>query len=168
MARPTKAQREARELWDKVREGFASAEEGLKRIIETKAWEPLGYASFAEAWRHELNHVRLTTDYLKAQVVYAFLDQGLTASDIGDRIPVDRDAIDSLVRQRDNGVPADFARVRTHFRKRPSEAHVAHVPLKPSELTTFRQLCESRGVAFEKEAAKGLRAHFRSFDRIGA
>ena len=49
---------EALNLWDELKRGFVNAERVLVRIINERAWEPLGYSSFNEAWTDRMQGVR--------------------------------------------------------------------------------------------------------------
>lgn len=65
------ATRQAGDLWDSLRDNLVNAEATLAKIIETRAWEPLGYSNSLEAWNDRLKGVRLATDAMRAAVVYA-------------------------------------------------------------------------------------------------
>ena len=138
----------ARKLWDDLRGHFANAEKSITKIIETKAWEPLGYASFAEAWADKMQGVPLATDSIRAHVVYAMFECGLTdkavmeATGIGSQ--VGPRTIEGLRRQRAAGVPPEMAttRVRAHLRCSPSAPHIVHVSLGPDEYDEFRALAK--------------------------
>lgn len=167
----TKQKAAAEKLWAELREAFANAEAIIKQIIETKAWEPLGYPTFAAAWNDRLAGLRLATDCMRAHVAYALFDSGLgvedvvkaTGGQIGDR------AAAALARQKTNGVPPNLAttRVRAHERVLPAPPSVLHVSLTPDELASFKGIAESRGLDVQAEAVKALRAHFRNLERVG-
>lgn len=138
----TKAQ--ASNMWTELRSHFVNAEEAIAAIIESKAWEPLGYSSFAAAWAERMDGVPLATDAARAHVVYALFDCGLTdqqaleATGIGSRVgPA---AIKRLREQKESGVSADLAttRVRSHYRGRPTAPRTVHVPLSAGEYSEFR------------------------------
>ena len=57
-------------LWDSLRENLLATEETLKQIIEYKAWEPLGYAAFHEAWADRMGEVQLS-GAMEASVIFA-------------------------------------------------------------------------------------------------
>lgn len=140
----TKAQ--ALRMWTDLRGHFVNAETAIAEIIATKAWEPLGFASFAEAWADRMQGVPLATDSIRAHVVYAMFEVGLddaavlAATGIGSQ--VGPRSVAALRRQRSAGVPAGMAstRVRSHMRCKPSQPHIVHVSLQPSEYESFRSL----------------------------
>lgn len=49
---------QATRSWDDLRSAFTRLDEALQHIIDARAWEPLGYDSFAEAWASEMRGVR--------------------------------------------------------------------------------------------------------------
>lgn len=66
---------EAQKLWDNLRGSLLETEKNIRAIINTRAWEPLGYETFAEAWRDNLSDIELSTE-LRAVVVFAMFDNG--------------------------------------------------------------------------------------------
>ena len=157
----------AESLWSDLREAFSNAEAKIIEIIKTRAWEPLGYATFADAWNERMQGFRLTTDALKAHVVYALMADGQTDSEIlatvsglGDR------AMAGLRSQRDAGVSAEAAStyVRPHMRALPGEPERLHVTLTHGEVTYYRDLCNALGLDRDDEAAKAIRSHFRKLE----
>ena len=67
-------------LWDSLRENLLATEETLKQIIEYRAWEPLGYAAFHEAWADRMGEVQLS-GAMEASVIFAMFDSGATPAD---------------------------------------------------------------------------------------
>lgn len=72
---------EAQALWNRLRSGLLGVERDIKKIVETRAWEPLGYISFVEAWNAELHGVNLTGT-MQAAVVLALYDSGATQAEV--------------------------------------------------------------------------------------
>lgn len=137
---------QALKMWANLRGHFVNAEKAITEIIAAKAWEPLGFASFAEAWADRLQGIPLATDSIRAHVVYAMVEAGLddaavlAATGIGSQ--VGPRSVAELRRQKAAGVPAGMAstRVRSHMRCKPSRPGIVHVPLQPSEYARFRAL----------------------------
>lgn len=158
-------------LWAELRSALTNFDRVLNQIIETRAWEPLGYSTFAEAWTDRMRGVRLGTAAMAAQVVYAMIDSGLNRQEalvaLGPSSGVGPATYDTLARQHDVGVLARDAttRVRAHRRNAPSEARVVHVELTPTEYLHFRAVADSRGLDLGDEAAKAIRSHFRQLER---
>lgn len=64
---------QAETLWANLRSNLLAAEDNIRQIITTRAWEPLGYESFAECWQERLSDVKLSKE-LRAVVVYAMFE----------------------------------------------------------------------------------------------
>lgn len=167
--RQNKEKAAAEALWASLREAFANAEAIIKQIIETKAWEPLGYASFAAAWNDRLAGMRLATDCMRAHVAYALFDSGLGVEDVVKATGIGDQSAKRLHEQRSNGVPPNQAstRVRAYVRAKPSEARTLHVELTAGELESFKGIAAARGLDVQAEAVKALRKHFRALERVG-
>ena len=100
--------RQASELWRAL-----DPRGVIEDIIETRAWEPLGYSSFSEAWPAEMADITLPAE-LRAHVVYQMLADGTSVDDIACAVKgVGRDRVESLKRQRLSGVPPGDASLRT-------------------------------------------------------
>lgn len=177
---------EAQQAWDDLRQAFGNFEKALRRVIETRAWEPLGYASFGEAWSDRMHGFRLTTALTKAVTVYMLIDEGMdrdaAIKTLGPSSGVGPSTFDTLARQKDNGVPAEFATtharqpqltplngvarelgfsvVREHVRDAPSEPHVIRLSLTADEYAHLRAVAEAHGLIFQDEVRKAVMSHF--------
>lgn len=76
---------EAQSLWGELRKHFANAENVIQEIVEQKAWEPLGYGSFAEAWVGEMSTLTLPSE-VRPHVVYQMLAEGWEPVDIAEAV----------------------------------------------------------------------------------
>ena len=65
----TISKKQAAELWANLRTSLLAVEYGVKQIIATRAWEPLGYDTFAACWTAELGDLKLARE-LRAVVVF--------------------------------------------------------------------------------------------------
>lgn len=165
----------AKNLWKQAREGLVSAEKALVLIVKAgpSTWEPLGYATFFDAWKSELSESRLATNYMKAQIAYEFFKWGLTDKDIVEMSPANSgltpDGVKRLREQYGMGVPPEAAtthhKVRPHERANPSPASVVKVDVGPDDYATWKAVAEALGSSLELEAQKALRKHFRTLDR---
>lgn len=187
----TGSERDADALWSELRNALANFDRVLKRIIETRAWEPLGYDTFAQAWADRMRGMRLGTASMAAQVVYALIESGLDQKGalevLGPSSGVGPAKFELLARQHEAGVPAEVATthrqrpvesippiaperglsvVRQHYRESPSEPHVVHVELTPTEYAHFKAVADRRGLDFARESARALRSHFLSLEGI--
>lgn len=72
---------EANKLFEQLRAGLLATQVALEEIIRTKAWEPLGYDTFQEAWEDRLSDIELT-GVMRATVVLAMFSQGATETEV--------------------------------------------------------------------------------------
>lgn len=175
---------QAEALWADLRSALVNFEQALARVIETKAWEPLGYDTFAQAWADRMRGTRLGTAASAATVVYALIDSGMDRDEalltLGPSSGVGPERFDVLARQKENGVPPELATthvrsstpgrsvVREHEREAPSEPHVVRVTLTPDEYRHFKAVAERRGLDLATEARSALVAHFARLEKRGA
>jgi len=101
----------AEALWGKLRDGFNDLEATLIEIIKNKAWEPLGYASFTDAWNERLGDCRLAnrSDMLRSHVVYAMLDEGLSVDEVVVAAKVPDSRVRNLKAAKGASVPVERA-----------------------------------------------------------
>lgn len=185
----------AEQAWADLRSALVNFDKAVVRIIETRAWEPLGYASFGEAWVARMSGTRLATAASAARVVYALIDSGLNRDQVvkalGPSSGVGPAKVDVLTRQKDAGVPAEFATtqvrrseppaepmptmppdrglsvVRTHYRAPRSEPHIVRVELAPDEYEHFKAVAERHGMDLATVAARAVKAEFARLERRG-
>jgi hypothetical protein len=159
--------RQAEALWSELRGVFVNAEKAILNIQENKAWEPLGFDTFAQAWDAKMRGVKLAVA-AKNAVIYALIEDDLDnsqASQItGTPVPV----VQRLREQKSNGIPSNLAstQVRSHFRAKPSAPVRLSVELPHDELANYKAMCEARGISMKDEALKAVRSHFRRLERI--
>lgn len=163
---------EAERLWDEFRGALMHGERVLKDIIDNRAWEPMGYDSFVECYMDRMAGVRLATDAVKAEVIYALFDSGLddeaTTTVLGPGSGVGPVALAQLREQRAQGIPADLAtiRVRSHLRKATNSGHrIIHVELTPTEVYDYTMLAERANSSLKIESEKAIRNHFTKLTR---
>lgn len=161
VAKMTRTQ--AVDLWVSLRHHFVNAAAVIEQIIETRAWEPLGYDSFTEAWNAQMGEITLAVE-VRPHVVYQMLTEGYDYDAIAEKVKdVGRDRAESLDRQRRNGVPAKDATmtvVARHLRKRPSVAGVIHIPVGPIALRRYQRIAEKQSTTVEAIAAKAIADRF--------
>lgn len=159
--------REAEKLWIELREGFVSLEQLIKKIIETKAWEPLGYSSFAAAWNDRMAGVPLATDAARALVVYALFDDlGPEGRDAALTIPgMGPTRVDTILEQRAQGVPSELvSTVRRHLRKRPVAAHAIRVEFTPNQYQQFKAIAKRHNQDVDLIARVAILARFAELE----
>lgn len=158
---------EAAALWQRLRQGFINLAATIEEIIETRAWEPMGYESFTEAWHAQMGEVTLAVE-VRPHVVYQMLTEGYDYDAIAEKVKgIGRDRAESLDRQRRNGVPASDASmsvVREHLRNRPSAAAFVHVEVGPIALRRYKQIAEKFDTTVEDIATEAIAQRFKELD----
>jgi hypothetical protein len=102
----------AEKLWKKLHTNLLGTQTTIIEIIKAKAWEPLGYESFAKAWIDQMSNISIRVE-LVPHVIYALLDESIPEDEIAEIVKgVGPEAVEAFARERDNGVPADQARGR--------------------------------------------------------
>jgi hypothetical protein len=151
---------EAVAMWNALRDHFFNAQEAIKTIIENRAWEPLGYLSFAQAWKYEMKDVVLAGE-VRAIVVYQLLEEQVPVADVADMVggvgPV---LAESFARQKANGVPADCAVVSEHLRRKPKPADTLHIKIGATMLYEYRRIAAQQGDTVEEICREALREKF--------
>lgn len=153
---------EAAELWVSLRASFTVTTATIARIVETKAWEPLGYSSFREAWTEEVGLDEAMSPAVVDMVAVRFALEGapdeeilsvkgvgpskLRAVKVAARVGLDKPV---LRRATQAALPGPTRRVSVDFR--------------PEERERFVALSEATGSTLQREADKAIRAWF---DRI--
>ena len=114
----------AENLWEALRSGFLGTEKTIVEIIKARAWEPLGYETFTDAWVKEVADISIANELLP-HVVYQMFAEGLTVDEVAETVKgIGADRAESLDRQRRHGIPAHAASM---YEVRPS-----HAPPPPS------------------------------------
>ncbi|SBS73899.1 Gp49 [uncultured Mycobacterium sp.] len=156
-------EKQALQLWNDLRQHFINAAAVIEEIIEKRAWIPLGYESFAEAWHSRMGDVTLAVE-VRPHVVYQMLTEGYDYDAVAAKVKgVGRDRAESLDRQRRNGVPArdaSMSTVREHLRKKPSGPAWIHVDVGPIALKRYQKLAEKHDTTVEQIAAEAIAARF--------
>lgn len=153
-------------LWDELRDGFINVENTIIRIIETKAWEPLGYSTFAEAWADRMSGVRLAGE-VRAHVVYAMLSEGNDVEAVSVNTGVGTGTVEDLKRQKSNGVPPEAATlVRQHRRGQARPPYRLIVEFSHAEREEFAEACKACDLDMNAEAAEAVREHFSRLSQL--
>lgn len=154
----------AEALFDSLANALNNAEKILIEIIRTKAWQQLGYETFTDAWNERLAGVRLATGAMRAHVVYALLEEGLTNEEVIKATMTPDSVVKSLAAQRADGVPAGYVWVRGGPRRVPprpiSTLHVKG--FDPQELARLKATCRSQNLDVDDEVRKAIRLHLHS------
>ena len=74
---------EAKALFNSLRSSLLGLDRDLKKLVDTRAWEPLGYVSLAEAWAAELADIDYTDrPVARAAAIYALFETGASDDDV--------------------------------------------------------------------------------------
>jgi hypothetical protein len=139
---------EALELWIGLRDDFVSAQKRMEEIVTTKAWEPIGFDSFSDAWRTYMSDVTIAAE-IRPFVVYQFLADKQSIEDISAAVKdVGKERAESLAQQREDGIPPEHASmtiVSRHLRHKPSRPDTIHVNVGSDALTEYHHLATAAG-----------------------
>lgn len=140
MARISKKRAEA--LWDDLRSALELSEEKIGEIVQTRAWEPLGYESFAECWADKLSGLKLYGE-IRAVVVFQMFDEGASVSEVSDAVSGVGAAEGKRLKTAHSKkmspkAVAAFSTVREHPRRKPSAPRFVRAELSPDELESVK------------------------------
>ena len=150
---------EAQQLWDNLRGSLLETEKNIRVIIEQRAWEPLGYETFAEAWRDNLSDIELSTE-LRAVVVFAMFDDGASKSDVAKSVAgVGPTTVTALSNYHSKGFDAADAAYLS-FRKRPTPTpknspKTIAITLSAEEHAALKASADAQGIPV-KDAARTM------------
>lgn len=172
---PPKPLREARQLLEELKQSFSRFEQTLAVIIETKTWETLGYASFAEMWTAEMSNFTLFAE-LRPHVVYAYYDSGASVDEAARAIKgIGKVGAQWFKEQKDAGVPPslasnhrghrrgtinDFTVVREHPRKMPTPSDTIHLQVGYRMKLKYQRIASAVGKTVEEIASEAVRDKF--------
>lgn len=166
----TISKRAAEALFEKLHKQIANLEKTIIDIIERRAWEPLGYASFADAWQDRMSDVPLATQVMKAHVVYALLDTEDAESVADMACGVAINTVRVLERQKNRGIPPDLATIQPSRQSRSgntrTKPHVVHAPVTVGEYSAWNDVAKSEGMPLSEYCTNVLRAHFEAVTNL--
>jgi hypothetical protein len=168
MAKLTKKQAQA--LWEKAWDALANYQAALAEIIEKQAWLPLGHETFTDAWLATRRNELTLDKALQPLVIYQMITEGLTSDEIAELVPgVGPATVDSLKRQRKNGVPAEDAStaidVKTHPRL--TRPHTLHLYVGSEQMDEFHQIAAKHGLQVLTVALEAVTKRFRELSNEG-
>lgn len=158
----------AKSLWGELRKHFANAENVIQLIVAEKAWEPLGYGSFAEAWVAEMSSLTLPSE-VRPHVVYQMLAEGWEPVDIAAVVKgVGTGTAGALARQRRNGVPPNHAVVREHYRRPAAPPSHIRISVGATMLNEYHRIALAVNQSVEEIALEAVRERFRELVAQGS
>lgn len=152
--------KQALKLWELLRQHFQNAQRVVEEIIELRAWEPLGYESFSEAWNAQMRDITLATE-VRPHVAYQLFAEGLSVDEVARSIKgLGEVSAESLKRQRNNGVPADMALVREHLRQSPRRHSVIHLDIGADMLERYQKIAARLDSTVNEIALQAVKERF--------
>lgn len=168
MTTATISQREAQALWNGLRAALISLDQNLQKIVETRAWEPLGYATFTEAWREQMSGVSMS-GVQRVTAVYALMDSGASDNEVA--MAVDgitpfraeriRDAwaagAKPHVAERNSRTERDAVAVSAHSRRAPSgQSSITVTGFSPEDIKEIKRLAHEIGETYQEWARHAI------------
>lgn len=152
------------QLWQDLRTGLLNIEQNIKTIIAEKAWEPLGYESFTEAWSARLADVTIAPE-LRAHVVFEMFREGSTPDEVAAAMKgVGRDSADAFKSQMENGVPAELATGRTRPNTEPLPFVTVFVPVPRDKSLTWKRIAKRNKVTLAEVALAALEKAIKAME----
>lgn len=146
------SKKRAEALWQDLRSALEMSEQKIAEIVKTRAWEPLGYSSFAECWEDRLSDLRLSSE-LRAVVVFAMFDDGAGVSEACAAVAgVGPDTAKKLKTAHRKGMSAKGATtlVRQHERRPRSGQRFVRAELSPDELDSVKDAARAADVPVDE------------------
>lgn len=159
------SKKNAEALWNELASNLLAAEESIKEIIKNRAWEPLGYESFYEAWNDRMSHIEIARDF-RGIIVYQMLAEGRSDNEIAHSVKgVGPETALGFRRDRAAGVPADKAKgkvlISPFERKAPaSEQYRLTLVFTVEEIRQFSAKAKAAGASVDAVAIAAVRAAF--------
>ena len=168
---------EAMRLWDQLRMGLFLVEDTIQKIIEQKAWEPLGYESFFEAWDDKMSDISLAKE-IQIRAVYQMLAEGVDADRIAMSVKgIGPATLENIKRERQSGTPPELATglpprpprskasnkpvyVPPHFREKPSPDSVIKIDVGPTMFAEYARIAKRLGRSVPDIAKEAIEAKF--------
>lgn len=174
---------DAQALLDNIRNGLINVEKNLVELVKVRGWEALGYDTFSEMWKTELDGVPLARAMSQAHVCWALFAEKMSDEDIQELLggKIGDKKLKYLREQHDVGVPAELASitpprqkvtpkpgesvVREHTRAPRSAPQVLHVPgFTQDELKKFTEISLELGKSRDEIAEKLIREGFSALE----
>lgn len=151
-------------LWDELRDAFANLENAIRLIVDTKAWLPLGYETFASAWSERMKGVALANS-VKPYVIYAMLDEGLALEDVAEVTGFGIDQVGRAAEDYRIGVPVEGATVvRQHIRRAKGAQRAVRVEFETGDFHWLKDVSKRFGRDLNREAKLAIVAWFEAIE----
>lgn len=158
----------AAELWVSLRNSFAVTTSTIEKIIETKAWEPLGYSSFREAWTEEIGLDEPMSQTVVDMVAVRFALEGADDSELLSLKGIGPKKLHGVKIAASVGLDKPVQRRATQA-SLPGPSRRISVEFTPEERERFTALAEADGSNLTREAEKAIRSWFSRIEkRLGS
>lgn len=146
---------EAQRLLNTLRKHLTLAEDALQTLIEEKAWEPLGYATFREMWQEEIAEFVELNSLIRAVILFEMIDEANEELGHADQlldtspdfVQAVKDAHARGLNAGDAATHADLTVVRQHTRKpRGSQTRVTVTGLDGAQIDYYKGMAKKFGV----------------------
>lgn len=165
MSKETLTVEQASALWDSLRDAFTNLHDAIRRTIEAKAWRPLGYETFTQAWDDRMKGMPLA-NAVKPYVIYAMLDEGQSIEDITGATNWGADQVGRAAEDYRYGIPPEGATVvRRHFRRAPGAPSRVHIEFPAHEYERIAGIATAQGRDVAAEARAAVLAHFERLEQ---
>lgn len=167
----------AHKMWERLRGSLLDAQSSIEEIITHKAWEPLGYETFQEAWEDRLSDVKLS-GVMRATVVLAMFDQGATEIEVATTVagvgPVRAKAYKQAHRAKLTPKMAELhaekmVTVKPYTRSLPERRNALRVEgFHDDEIQAWNRIAEELGVDRNELLREALREGMREWGGLRA
>lgn len=175
---------DAQALLDNIRDGLINVEKNLVELVKVRGWEALGYETFSDMWKAELDGLPLARAMSQAHVCWALFAEKMPDEDIQELLggKIGDKKLKYLREQHDVGVPAELASttpprqnsvpkpgesvVREHIRGPKSAPATLHVPgFTNDDLKKFTEISLELGKSRDELAAKMIKDGFAALEQ---
>ena len=144
------------ELWDRLGDALADMQAAIIEVIETRAWEPLGYSNFFEAWNARIAGRTKIADALRPHVVFQMLDEGRSVTEVATSGAASEEKIAYWAEQKAIGIKPEAVRHNPPTKRRKSSQ--VSFGLDPAEYAELEELCHRHGTTIQEVGKRGIRA----------
>jgi hypothetical protein len=157
---PTTTTERAEELWSAAHQCLLDLQGVIVTIIAERAWEPLGYTTFADAWKDRMADITMAPE-IRPYVVYQMFKEDRSPDQVAEMVKGVSPAVAAILqRQQQMGVPPDKASTRNAKPISESPYATLFIRLSRDTLTRWRVLAEQRGTTLEDFAFNATAAAF--------
>lgn len=160
MTTPGTESQRAEQLWEAAHQCLLDMQGVIVTIIAERAWEPLGYKKFADAWTARMSDITVAAE-IRPYVVYQMFKDGSGPEQVAEAVKGVSPAVaEILQRQQQMGIPPDKASTRNAKPLTESRYVTLFLRLSRDTLTRWRAMAEQRGTTLEDFAFNAIAEAF--------